>query len=238
MNKDKKILAIIPARQGSKGLPGKNKKPLCGKPLIAWTLEQAKKSRFIDRIVVSTDDAEIAKISEECGVKVPFLRPRKLAQDKTGAMEVVLHLLDKLKKDENYLPDMVLLLQPTSPLRTVSDIESALRMLFSNKEADAVVSICETAKSPYWMRVMTDEGFIKYFIKHKYVDYRRQDLPKTYSVNGALYLCKTPALLKWKTFSPKNTIGYLMPKERSVDIDDIIDFNLAEFILSGKKALK
>lgn len=232
MNERKGILAIIPARVGSKGLPGKNVRPLHGRPLISWTIDAAKASKYINRIIVSTDDQKAADICGNCGVEIPFLRPKELAQDDTPIIDVIIHILENLNNTENYVPDIVVLLQPTSPLRTSADIDKALELLLGNKNAEAVVSISEVSETPYWMRVLDKDGFIKYFMEHDYKDFRRQDLPPVYVVNGAIYICRKTALIKNRSFSPNNTLGYLMPKSRSVDIDDITDFELAESIMS------
>jgi CMP-N-acetylneuraminic acid synthetase len=231
---EKKVLAIIPARGGSKGLPWKNIKCLAGKPLIAWTIGHAKKNKYIDDVVVSTDSKKIASIAEEYGASVPFLRPASLATDNAFSTDVVLDLLARLKKNGGYTADFVILLQPTSPLRTSDDIGKAMEMLGSNKKADAVVSITEVVENPYWMKVQNDKGFIGNFIKHGRKIERRQDLPVIYTTNGAIYACKTSVFLKSKTFFPKHTLGYVMPRERSIDIDDIADFKMAELIITGK----
>lgn len=231
MYENKEILTIIPARIGSKGLPKKNIKPLLGKPLIFWTIETAQDSKYIERIAVSTDDKKIADICTNYGVQVPFLRPEELATDDASIVDVVMHLLDYYDNVENYFPDYVALLQPTSPLRAYYDIDKACEMLFSNNAADAIVSLTEVSESPYWMRTINDNGIINYFINHDYKDFNRQDLPVTYIANGAIYICRTDILISDKTFSPQQTIGYSMPRSRSIDIDDIIDFKLAESIL-------
>lgn len=231
-DKDCKILALIPARGGSKGLPRKNVLPLLGKPLIGWTIQAVKESKGIDRIVVSTDDKEIAEVCGDMGVPVPFLRPKELAEDETPMVDVVLHVLEYLKSSENYSPDYVALFQPTSPLRTALDINRAVKLLFSSNRADSVISLVEASEKPYWMRILSKEGFVKHFMEHAYKDFRRQDLPPVYIVNGAIYICKTTVLLEKRTFSPEKTVGYLMPKSRSVDIDDSDDFKIVEMILS------
>jgi len=138
MYKDKKILALIPARGGSKGLPRKNIKPLLGKPLIAWTIEQSLASKYLDKVVVSTEDKEIAEISKKYGAEVPFIRPKELAKDDTPSIDVVLHAIDFLEKKELF--NIIVLLQPTSPLRTISDIDNSIEFLFS-KNAQAIISV-------------------------------------------------------------------------------------------------
>ena len=145
---------IIPARAGSKGLPGKNVKLLHGKPLISWTTEEAKKSKYLKKIILSTDDEEIVRVCKDHRVEVPFLRPKELARDDTPIIDVILHLLDHLRNTEDYLPDFVLLLQPTSPLRTCEDIDNVCDMLATNKEANAVISITAVSQIPYSMRVL------------------------------------------------------------------------------------
>lgn len=236
MNKNQKpkILALIPARGGSKGLPQKNIRLLAGRPLIAWTIKAAQQSRALDRIIVSTDDQNIARVSAQAGVRVPELRPKKLAQDKTAIVDVVLYVLKQLQRKHDYRPDYVALLQPTSPLRTSKDIDQAVDLLIT-KKAPAIVSVIETSETPYWMRVINKRGVLSYFMRHKFKDYRRQDLPVVYIVNGAIYICRTDILVKRRTFSPPGTLGYVMPKQRSVDIDELIDFQLAETILTNKK---
>ncbi|MFH1847098.1 MAG: acylneuraminate cytidylyltransferase family protein [Candidatus Omnitrophota bacterium] len=230
------ILTIIPARGGSKGLLHKNIKLLRGKPLIAWTIEAAGKSKYTGRIVVSTDDQKIAEVCHEYEVEVPFLRPKELAKDDTSTVDVVIHLLDKLNRDEGYSPDYFVLLQPTCPLRTYYDIDAAFETLVnSNENANAVVSLKEAEDRPYWMRTLNEHGFVDCFIESEHNAKRRQDLPVTYVLNGAVYLCRTDIFLKERTFLPKGTLGYVMPRFRSVDIDDLLDFKIAELILSEEK---
>lgn len=237
MYRGKTILAVIPARGGSKGIPGKNIKNFLGKPLIYWTIKNALESSYIDRTIVSTDDSNIARISIKCGAQIPSLRSKQLAGDNTPTIDVVLDLLRQLKKRERYIPDFVVLLQPTSPLRKKGDIDQALEILFSNKKRDAVIAVTEVSESPYGMKVITAKGFISDFLPGRKRFTRRQDLPKLYKANGAIYICRTDCLLKEKTFYPVRTTGYIMPKARSIDIDDIVDLRLAE-ILAKKKISK
>lgn len=226
-----KIMAIIPARSGSKGLPGKNIKLLGNKPLIGWSTERARASKYIDEVIVSTDDEEIARIAREFGGSVPSLRPVALAQDDTPMIDVVAHVLSETEKSKGYLPDFVVLLQPTSPLRTLADVDAAIEMLITNKTANAVVSVTVASESPYWMKTLTSEGFVEEFLRNKKIYNQRQDVPTVYRLNGAIYVCKTRILLKSRSFCPGNTLGYIMPEERSVDIDSIIDFKLAELMI-------
>ena len=227
----KKIIAIIPARGGSKGLPRKNIKTLVGKPLIAWTIEQAKSSRYIDKIIVSTEDQEIEEIAEKYGAEI-IKRPKKLAMDKSITIDVIFQAL-KILKAENYNPDIIVLLQPTSPLRSVEDIDNAIK-LFLNNNCKSVVSVCETSHSPYWCFKIEDE-YLKPLFEEKYLRMRRQDLENIYKPNGAIYISTPQALYKYKTFYSNCIIPYIMPAERSIDIDNKIDFMLAELLIKNVK---
>jgi len=222
------ILAIIPARGGSKGLPRKNIRILRGKPLIAYSIEAALKSRYINRILVSTEDGEIAKISRRYGVAV-INRPEKLARDNSSVIDTVKHSLESLEKKGNYIPDIVVMLQPTSPLRTTRDIDNAIR-LFSKKNCDSVVSVCQLGHSPLWS-VVIKSGYLKPFFNwHHLSNKRRQDLPKIYTINGAIYITTIKKLYKYNGFFNNKTIPYVMPPERSVDIDEEVDFKLAQLL--------
>jgi N-acylneuraminate cytidylyltransferase/CMP-N,N'-diacetyllegionaminic acid synthase len=229
MYRNKKILALIPARGGSKGLPGKNIKSLLGKPLIAWTIEQAKGSKYSDKVIVSTDDSEIAKISKEYGAKVPFLRPKELATDDAKMIDVVMHAIKWLKGSGN-LYDVVILLQPTSPIRKAEDIDLSVEYLFS-KKASSVVSVCEADCPPNWINTLPENKCMKDFLSLDIINKNRQEFRHFYRLNGAIYLAFCDYLLKKKSFFAAETFAYIMPKERSVDIDDEIDFMFAEFLL-------
>ncbi len=227
----KPVLAIIPARGGSKGLPGKNIKELCGKPLIAWTIETAKECESIDRIIVSTDDEKIAEVAKGYGAEVPFIRPPVLATDIAPTVDVIFHAIDWLKIHEGYQPCYFLLLQPTSPLRTVVDLKEAIRIL-KNKKAKAVVSVCETDHHPWWSGTLPEGGNMKDFLRPEILDKRRQELPVFYRLNGALYLTEIDYFFGNKGFYGPDTSAYVMPKERSVDIDTDFDFKLANVLKS------
>lgn len=228
MNK-KNILAIIPARGGSKGVPRKNIKDLNGIPLIAYTIKAAIKSRKVSRVVVSTDDVEIAEVSRSYDAEVPYLRPSELASDTATTIDAVLHMLNTLKDKEGYIPDYVLLLQCTSPLRGVKHIDEAIEKIL-NTDLDALVSVCEAEVNPYWANVF-DGDKLKYFIEEGKSITRRQDLPEVYRFNGAIYLIKTEVLYREKTFEPENLTGYIMDEYSSVDIDTELDFKIAEVIM-------
>ena len=220
-------LAIIPARAGSKGILGKNKALICGKPLISWTIAAAKAARSLDEIVVSTDDEEIADIAVSMGVNVPFLRPTELAQDDTPGIEPVLHAL-------SLMPDFdsAVLLQPTSPLRNPDDIDAIIDLARARR-ATSVVSVCETKEPIQWNFTIQADGSLKPLFDGDSIQ-RRQDAQTTYTLNGALYYFELPWFLKGKKFLDDKTRGFLMPPERSIDIDTDFDWLVAEFLL-GKK---
>jgi len=228
MYKGKRILAMIPARAGSKGLPGKNIRPLRRRPLIAWTIEGALKSRYIDRVIVSTDSREIAAVSKKYGAEVPFLRPKALATDKAKTIDVILHLMDWAgRNDKSY--EVIMLLQPTSPLRDPADIDRAVKLLFS-KKAMAVVSVCETEDTPQLANILPKNGSMKGFLRPEARNKNRQQCSLFYRVNGAVFLAYCDYIKSQRGFFGGKTFAYIMPKERSVDIDDIFDFRFAEFL--------
>ncbi len=236
MYKNKKILALIPARGASKRIPHKNIKLLLGEPLIARTIEQAKKSRYIDSIVVSTDDKKIAGISRNYGAEVPFIRPRRLALDTAKGIDVVLQAINWLKKNGREY-DLVVLLQPTSPLRASTDIDNAIELLFS-KSAKAVISVCESGHKPLWSDVLPKSGCMRNFMKK---NKQSSNAPQYYTLNGAIYLGYCSYIKKHKGFLGARTFAYIMPQERSVDIDSEFDFWIAEQFLSNsanKQALR
>jgi CMP-N,N'-diacetyllegionaminic acid synthase len=224
------ILALITARGGSKGLPQKNLRPLAGKPLIAWTIEVALASRGLRRVIVSTDDEEIARVSQQWGAEVPFVRPRELAQDNSDHIAVVEHSIHWLDEHEKTFPEFIMLLQPTSPLRTVEDIETSIKIAQMN-DAIAVVSVCEMKSHPYLSKRILDDGRLVDFIPFNGKDFRRQVLPTVYAPNGAIYLNRCQSLFRERTFIPQGTYAYVMPPERSLDIDSPWDFHLVELIL-------
>ena len=219
------LLAIIPARGGSKRILRKNIKPLAGKPLISWTIDEAKKAKCIDEIFVSTDDKEIANISESCGIKVPFFRPAKFSTDDSMSIDLVLHALEKIKGF-----DWVLLLQPTSPLRTSLDIENIYKLCLKFN-ASSAVSISEMNKNPKWLYQIDDKQRMFPFLNYNDESVSKKRLSKIFTLNGALYLTKTEFLKKNKSFINEDTLGYVMPREKSVDIDTLEDWKLAEYYL-------
>ena len=226
---DKKVLAIIPARGGSKGLPGKNIRTLGVKPLIAWTIESALDNKLIDMTVVSTDCPKIAAVSRTFGAEVPFIRPDRLSTDQAETADVVLHALNSI--NEHF--DVIVLLQPTSPFRKSSHIEGALE-IYENSKAYSMVSICESQKSPFWMFSLQDDGGLEPIIKDKAQFSRRQELPKTYSLNGAIYVVDVEFFLRNKEFIFEDSKYYLMDYKSSVDIDSLMDFKIAQIFLDEK----
>lgn len=227
MIQGKTVLAIIPARGGSKGIPGKNIKPLAGKPLIAWTIEEARKSKYIDRLILSSEDDKIIKVAEEWGCEAPFVRPPELAKDDTPGIEPVLHALNALKEKYDY----VVLLQPTSPLRSVDDIDGCIKTcVFSN--VPSCVSVTEVNQHPYLMYTVDHEGTLHTLMDQKEIISRRQDLPAVYILNGAVYIAESTWIQQSRSFLRLDTKAYVMPKERSQDIDDPTDFKIAEFIMN------
>ncbi len=235
----KQLMAVIPARGGSKGLPGKNIKLLCGKPLIAWTIEAAKNCNDIDRVIVSTDYEKIAEISKRYGAEVPFLRPSALAGDESATIDTIFHTIDWFAGNENYHPGYIVLLQPTSPLRTTVDIQNAIKIFKpenldhdKNVNARAVVSVCKTEHHPWLSNTLPDNGSMKNFIRPGIVNKRRQDLPVFYRLNGAIYIAETSYLHIYNGFFGPETFAYKMSEKRSIDIDSDLEFKLSELIIA------
>lgn len=234
MIKGKKILALIPARSGSKGLPGKNIKMIDGKPLIAYSIEQAKKSKYIDKIIVSTDSKKIASIAEHYGAGVPFLRPKRLAADKTSSIDVILHAINFMEKKKEFF-DILILLEPTSPLRDTKDINSALKMLLKNKNAESIVGICKVESAHPDFLVKLDRGFLKPYLNTRFKPTRRQDLSELYFFEGSLYISYIESLKTHRTFYHRRTLSYIVKKWKSFELDDNTDFHIIESLLKAKK---
>lgn len=225
----KEVLAIIPARGGSKGVKRKNIRELNGIPLIGYTINAARNSKHVSRVMVSTEDAEIADVSMSLGAEVPFLRPSELASDNSPTMDCILHMLKYLEENEGYIPDYVVLLQCTSPLRTSKHIDEAYEKLI-NSSFDSIISVAEVESNPYWSNIFKGEK-LEYFIEDGKKITRRQDLPEVYRMNGAIYLAKLNVLKNENTFECENLTGYIMDEYASVDIDTEMDFKIAEVIL-------
>ena len=225
-NKKPKVLALIPARGGSRRLPGKNLLKLCGEPITVWSIKAAQQSKYVDRIVVLTDSDEIAEVARAAGADVPFMRPNYLASDTASSLDVVKHALNELnQKGQCY--EFIVLLQPTSPLRTSKHIDESFELLQS-KDADAIVGVTELDHPIELTNRLPDDLSMKgFFTTDSHL--RSQDCPKRYRVNGAIYLVRVESLIKENTiFLSDRIYAYKMDREVSVDIDTPYDFRLAD----------
>ena len=218
------LLALIPARGGSKGIPRKNIRGFCGKPLLQWTIDVALAATSVDRVVVSTDDPEIADVARACGAEVPFLRPSELANDFAPSIAPALHALDQLPAVSD-----LLLMQPTSPLRRIEDVEAVIA-LSQKAVSDTVVSVTPAGKHPAWMYSLTPDQVLQPLLDIPDSSCR-QRLPPAYVLNGALYLASRSLLERERSFLTPRTLGYVMPPERSVDIDTLLDWHWGEFLM-------
>ncbi|MEP6667792.1 MAG: acylneuraminate cytidylyltransferase family protein [Chthoniobacter sp.] len=223
------IVALIPARGGSKAVPRKNVLPVAGKPLIAWTIEAALRSANLSKVIVSTDNDEIAEVATRYGAEVPFMRPAELATDAAGSLGVVLHALDWLAAQGGE-PDYLLLLQPTSPLRTSADIDGAARLAIE-RQADAVLGICEATPHPWLTCGLSPDGKIGSFFGDVDEHLPRQQYPPAYVLNGAIYLNRPASLRATRSFQPPGALGYIMPVERSLDIDSPWEMRIVDVLL-------
>ena len=227
----KHVLAIIPARGGSKGLPGKNIRELCGKPLIAWTIEKAKKSKHLDMVLVSTDSPEIATISKYYGADAPFLRPAVLASDHASTYEVIQHALTYYRETERQVFDYTVLLEPTSPLREDDDIDRMLEALDNRSdEYDAIVSVGEVSEHPSIMTRLIGER-MEPFCAELTQTTRRQDNAPAYFPYGVAYIAKTASLLEENTFYTRRCMPFPIRRYQNYEIDDIYDFLCVESVM-------
>ncbi len=230
----KKILGIITARGGSKGIPGKNIKELLGKPLIAWTIERALECKYLERTIVSTDDDEIAEISKKYGAEVPFKRPDHLADDSAPTWPVLQHALKFVEDDLKRSFDAIVLLQPTSPLREKEDIDGCVET-FLNNDCEAVMSVCESLDNPYFnIMEINQNGFLEKCKKASPIPTRRQDAPPVFISNGAVYVFDRAAIWKEKQADVEKILPFLMSREKSLDIDDEADWEKAASQLKQK----
>ena len=232
MNAELRILGLITARGGSKGIPRKNIILLGGKPLISYTLEAARQSKLLSRCIVSTDSQEIIEVCRKLGADIPFVRPIELAQDDTPTLPVVLHALGMLQKPY----DAVMVLQSTNPFRTAEDIDQAIRLLISDPGADSVISVVKVGDNhPARMKQVVDGVLIDPPFSEEIEGQRRQDLPEYYLRNGAVYLTRTNVIIEQQSLKGKRSLAYVMPEERSVNVDSHLDILLAESILRERK---
>lgn len=227
------VLGIIPARGGSKGIPQKNIALLAGRPLIEYTFDAAKESKLIDRLIITTDNEEIADLAKKNNVEVPFLRPKELARDDTPTLPVIKHAVDFMEGKLGYVADIIIILQPTAPLRKARHIDEALNLLI-NSDADSIVSVVKVPHqyNPYFtMKIMDDK--LSFYKKEGIGLTRRQDLPKTYSRNGAIYALRRKTLTEKKSIYGDRCIPYIMKYEESINIDSIYDLKVAEMFITG-----
>jgi len=233
MYKNKRILALIPARGGSKGVLRKNIRLVAGKPLIAWTIEEAKKSKFIDRTILSSDDEEIIAIARQWNCDVPFTRPAELARDDVTAIDPVLHALEAIEEKYDYL----VLLQTTSPLRIVEDIDACIAKCI-DECAPACVTVTTATKSPYWMYSLNDRGVLDPIMKSEIPVLLRQQIKGIYVLNGAVYVAKIDWFIKNRKFISNETTAYPMPQARSIDIDTQWDLKICDIFCQDREGLK
>lgn len=235
----KRVLALIPARSGSKGLPDKNIRLLAGKPLLCWPVEAALQSTYIDRVVVSTDSEEYAQIAKLSGAEVPFIRPPELSSDSASSISFILHALDCLS-DEGESFDYLVLLEPTSPLTESGDIDSALERLDSGRDTgDAIVSVAELVSGhPTFAMHMAENGLLTpYLSETEKVSVRRQDLSSLYQLDGSFYISSVDALRMNQGFYHKRTMAKIMPYYKSFEVDDLVDFICIEALQKNRALL-
>ncbi|PCJ20685.1 MAG: acylneuraminate cytidylyltransferase [Candidatus Cloacimonadota bacterium] len=229
MYKNQTFLGIIPARKGSKGLPGKNIKNLHGKPLIAWSIQSGLKSKYLDEVIVTTNCEETIKIAKHFGAKTPFIRPEYLSEDETSSFDVLLHTINYYKQ-LNQEFDYIVLLEPTSPLREVKDIDLAIEnLLSSNAQSIVGVSLTEDQNPAFLVKLDQNNYLNKYDIKSSTL--RRQDIDDVYFYEGSIYISETKSYLSNKSFYHSKTIAHVIPKFKSLEIDDIYDFLMVESIM-------
>jgi len=236
----KKILAVIPARGGSKGLPGKNILHFCGRPLLGWPIKAAKDSMYVDRIIVSTDDGEIAQIAREQGAEVPFLRPAELATDTSTTISVLEHAIGFTKREGSH-NDYCLLLEPTSPLTESIDVDEALEQLDSNRGiADSIVGVSRVeAAHPAFDVVINKKGLIEPYLRDNFSKAgRRQDLKDLYFFEGSLYASDTAVLLNKRSFYHERTLPCILPRWKSIEVDNVMDLICAEAIMKNIDRIK
>lgn len=234
-----KVLALVPARQGSKGLPGKNIRQLGGKPLLAWPIAAARGSRYVDRVVISTDSPEFAVLAVEAGAEAPFLRPAVLAGDTASSVDVILHAIDFLEASGERF-EYVVLLEPTSPLTESSDIDRALEMLFAQRTvADSIVGItAHVSAHPAFAVSRASSGLIS---PHASPDFgalpRRQDIAPLYALDGSLYASSVASIRERRSFYHDRTLSYVTPRWKSFEVDDLLDFICIEAVLANRELL-
>jgi CMP-N,N'-diacetyllegionaminic acid synthase len=226
-------LALITARAGSKGIPGKNMFPLAGKPLLGYSIDAARASTRVTRCILSSDGPDAIAYAKKQGVEVPFTRPAALAADQSTHVDVVWHALDYLARNERYHPQWVVVLQPTSPLRTAADIDACVELAVA-RNVHSVISVTEAHPHPWLAQTVAPDGTMKPFFENLPKVSRRQDFPLCYVPNGAVYVLDVAEFNAQKSLYMNRTFAYIMPQDRSVDIDTMLDMKLAELLLTGR----
>lgn len=238
MIEGKRILAIVPARGGSKGLPGKNILPICGKPLISWSIDKAKRSRYLDMVLVTTDSEAIADVAKRSGAHVPFLRPTELASDFSSTYDAIRHAINFLEQSEHQRFDYVVLLEPTSPLREDDDIDRMLEKLLAHQnEFDSIISVGEVGEHPSLLKRLVGDR-MEPFCTELTLTNRRQDNEPAYFPYGVAYIAKTDALLEQNTFYTTRCTYYVIKHYQKVEIDDIYGFLCTESIMRHEWGLE
>lgn len=227
------MLAIIPARGGSKEIQNKNIKLFMGKPLIIWTIEAAIKAKQVDRIILSTDDKIIIDVCRDTGIECPFIRPKELAQDNSLAIDTYIYTIERLNNEFRANINEYVVLLPTCPLRLAEDIDNAIN-IFNKKKADSVISLFEATHPPSWSKKVQDCGLIRSYFTTEGGNSNRQEIEKAYMPNGAIFIFKHSLLKQKYTYYFKQSYSYIMPYERSIDIDNQLDFDFAEFLMRKK----
>ncbi len=232
-----KVLYLIPARGGSKGLPGKNLRPLLGRPLVAWSVVaalEAARSRP-GRVVVSTDDEAIAEAARNAGAEVPFFRPAALAADTTPSMDVVLHALDHFAAQGETF-DLLCMLEPTSPQRTGADVLAAMELLRTTPDAESVVGVCRAEGGhPAFLALRDARGLIRPYAGERFVFLRRQDIDEVFFFEGSMYIARTASLRERRSFYHERTLGHAMPKWKAFEVDDAVDLILIEALMKARQ---
>ena len=226
------ILSIIPGRKNSKGVINKNIREINGKPLISYSIEAALNSKLIKKIVVSSDSEKILEIANNYNVQ-SIKRPKHLSEDESTTIDVIKHALDVVSKENNYFPDIIILLQPTSPLRDSNDIDKAIKIFLNEENADSLVSVCEMNHNPLWS-FKIDDNFLLPAFDGKFLKKRRQELPKFFLPNGAIFIGKTKKLIEKNTFYTEKTMAFLMNNEKSLDIDTELDLKLIKCLMNNE----
>jgi len=231
---DNRILAIVPARGGSKGLPGKNARDLCGKPLLAWSIEQGLSCPEVDKVLVSTDDPGIARVAMSYGAEVPFIRPKELATDSSVTIDVLLHAVDFMTlKGESF--DFVVLLEPTSPLREVSDISGAIRHLSDTPGCGSVVGVSKMECGHPSFLYRMKEGFLDPYLGVHPNNVRRQDIEELYFLEGSVYVTRVDTLIEKRGFYHDRTAPWVVPKYKSFEVDELVDFIVIEALMQARR---